>query len=129
MYGLLIEGVCEALKKRFGAEKWNAIRERAGVTQHAFVTHDRYSEAIVQRLARATTELTDMQMTQVMELCGMSFVDLLTRYVIVLFFFFFRISPYHIVNSVYCSHAVVSGPTSKRPASDGGLCGGQLLMM
>ena len=79
MYGLLIEGVCEALKERFGAEKWNEIREWAGVTQHAFVTHDRYSEAIVQRLARATTELTDMHMTQVMELCGMSFVDLLSR--------------------------------------------------
>ena len=84
MYGLLIEGVCEALKERFGAEKWNEIREWAGVTQHAFVTHDRYSEAIVQRIARATTELTDMQMTQVMELCGMAFVDLLSRYVIVL---------------------------------------------
>ena len=36
---------------------------------------------------------------------------------------------YHIVNSVCCSHVIVSGPTSKRPASDGGLCGGQLLMM
>ena len=28
----------------------------------------------------------------------------------------------HIVNSVCCSHALVSGPTSKRPASDGGRC-------
>ena len=42
---------------------------------------------------------------------------------------FFFISSYHIVNSLCCSHALVSGPTSKRPASDGGLCSGQLLMM
>ena len=43
--------------------------------------------------------------------------------------FFSRISSYHIVNSVCWSHALVSGPTSKRPASDCGLCSGQLLMM
>ena len=34
-----------------------------------------------------------------------------------------------IFNSVCCIHALVCGPTSKRPASDGGLCSGQLLMM
>ena len=46
-----------------------------------------------------------------------------------LFFFFFRISSYHIVNSVCWSHALANGPTSKRPASDGGLCSGQLMVM
>ena len=44
-------------------------------------------------------------------------------------FFFFRISSRHIVNSVCCSHALISGQTSQRPASDGGLSSGQLLMM
>ena len=44
-------------------------------------------------------------------------------------FFFFCISSSHIVNSVCWSHALVNCPTSKRPASDGGLCSGQLLMM
>ena len=34
-----------------------------------------------------------------------------------------------IVNSVCWSHALVNGPTSKMPASDGGMCIGQLLMM
>ena len=34
-----------------------------------------------------------------------------------------------IVNSVCWSHALVNGPTSKMPASGGGLCSGQLLMM
>ena len=36
---------------------------------------------------------------------------------------------YHIVNSVCCSHARISGPTLKRPTSEGGLCSGQLLVM
>ena len=42
-----------------------------------------------------------------------------------------RISPHHffIVNSVCCGHSLVSGPTSKRPVSDGGLGSGLLLMM
>ena len=43
--------------------------------------------------------------------------------------FFYRISSSHIFNSVRWSHALVNGPTSKRPASDGGRCSGQLLMM
>ena len=43
--------------------------------------------------------------------------------------FFVRISSSHIVNSVCWGHALVNGPTSKRPASDGGLCSGQLLVM
>ena len=34
-----------------------------------------------------------------------------------------------IVNSVCWSYALVNGPTSKMPASDGGLCSGQLLLM
>ena len=46
------------------------------------------------------------------------------------FWFFFRISSSHnIVNSVFWSHALVNGPTLKRPASDGGRYSGQLLMM
>ena len=44
-------------------------------------------------------------------------------------FFFYRISSSHIFNSVCWSHALVNGPTSKRPASDGGRYSGQLLMM
>ena len=39
------------------------------------------------------------------------------------------ISSYYIVNSGFSSHDLVSGPTSKRPASDGDLCSCQLLMM
>ena len=39
------------------------------------------------------------------------------------------ISSSHIINSVCWSQSLVNGPTSKRPASDGGRCSGQLLMM
>ena len=44
-------------------------------------------------------------------------------------FVYHRIRSDQIVNSVCWSHALVNGPTSKMPASDGGLCSGQLLMM
>ena len=43
--------------------------------------------------------------------------------------FFLRISSSHIINSVCWSHALVNGPTSTKPASHGGRCSGQLLMM
>ena len=45
------------------------------------------------------------------------------------FFFFFRISSSHIINSVCWSHALVNGPTSNRPASYGGRCSEHLLMI
>ena len=44
-------------------------------------------------------------------------------------FLFFRIPSSHIINSVRWSHALVNGPTAKRPASDGGRCSGHQLMM
>ena len=47
----------------------------------------------------------------------------------IIMIFFYRISSSHIFNSVCWSHALVNGPTSKRPASDGGRCSGQLSMM
>ena len=34
-----------------------------------------------------------------------------------------------IASSVCCNHAMISGPTSKRPASYGSVSSGQLLMM
>ena len=41
MYGLLIEGVVIALKKKYGQQKWESIREWSGIKQHSFVTHER----------------------------------------------------------------------------------------
>ena len=49
-------------------------------------------------------------------------VRLLVSYIIIIIIII-------IVNSVCWSHALVCGPNSKRPSSDGGLCSGQLLMM
>ena len=40
--------------------------------------------------------------------------------------YIYILSSYHIVNSVCCSHDLVSGPTPKRPALDDGLCIGKL---
>ena len=45
------------------------------------------------------------------------------------FFFFFRISSYHNINSVCWSHALFNDPTSKSPSSDYGVCSEELLMM
>ena len=54
---------------------------------------------------------------------------LVTEIVTLVTFFFFRISSSYVVNSLCWSHALVKCPTSKRPASDGGLCSWQLSMM
>ena len=71
-------------------------------------------------LVSTTTTLVDITIC-----CGWPYNCVIT----LLLHFFYRISSSHIFNSVCWSHALVNGPTSKRPASDGGRCSGQLLMM
>ena len=57
MYGLLLEAMCEALKSRYGDEKWNVIREKAGIHHNSFITHKTYSEAVIPRLMKAAVEV------------------------------------------------------------------------
>ena len=77
----------------------------------------------------STVNLTIVQLRQCLDLTCKCVPILAGRSALHGLFFFYRISSSHIFNSVCWSHALVNGPTSKRPASDGGRCSGQLLMM
>ena len=69
-------------------------------------------------------------MTVITGMCvrnGEVFIIIMT--VAAFFFFVYHRLILIIINSVCWSHALVNGLASKRPASDGGRCSGQLLMM
>ena len=80
MYGLLLESLCHTLKGKYGDDKWEEIRRKAGVTHHAFSSHKVYSETLIPRLGRAAAEVTGESSDTIMELFGVGFVAYVGQY-------------------------------------------------
>lgn len=84
MYGMLLESVQYYLIEKYGEAKWDAIRECAGICDHVFVTHKRYSESFMKKIADAAEEVigeeTDMTSDDFMRFFGTCFVKFFTHY-------------------------------------------------
>ncbi len=80
MYGLVLEGIADAMRHKFTDEIWEQIRQKAGIPHHTFVMHKTYSETVIPRLAKAAAEITGCPIDELMELCGYSFVGYVTQY-------------------------------------------------
>ena len=57
MYGLILEGIAEAIRRKFGDEAWLEIKKKAGVKHDTFNTHKTYSETVIPRIAKAGSEV------------------------------------------------------------------------
>ncbi|PFX18582.1 Soluble guanylate cyclase 88E [Stylophora pistillata] len=72
------------LVEKYGEEKWDKIRERAGISEHMFITHKRYSESMMQKIADASEEVlgeeTDMTSDDFMQFFGRCFVKFFSHY-------------------------------------------------
>ena len=84
MYGMLLESVQYFITEKFGEAKWNEIRERAGICDHMFITHKRYSESFMMKIADAAAEIlgeeTDMLSDDFMQYFGTCFVKFFSHY-------------------------------------------------
>lgn len=84
MYGMLLESVHYYLIEKYGEAKWDAIRECAGICDHVFVTHKRYSESFMKKIADAAEKVigeeTDMTSDDFMRFFGTCFVKFFTHY-------------------------------------------------
>ena len=84
MYGMLLESVQYFLTEKFGEAKWNEIRERAGICDHMFITHKRYSESFMKKIADSAAEIlgeeTDMLSDDFMQYFGTCFVKFFSHY-------------------------------------------------
>ncbi|XP_067052727.1 soluble guanylate cyclase 88E-like [Acropora muricata] len=84
MYGMLLESVQYYLTEKYGEEIWEEIRERAGITDHVFVTHQRYSETCMKKIADSAEEVlgeeTDMTSDDFMQYFGSCFVNFFSHY-------------------------------------------------
>lgn len=81
---MLLESVQYYLTEKYGETKWEEIRERAGIYDHVFVTHKRYSESFMKKIADAAEEIlgeeTDMTSDDFMQFFGSCFVKFFTHY-------------------------------------------------
>ena len=53
MYGLLLDSIQKFLREKYGERYWANIRRRAKLTNHWFVTHEVYSDSVMQDLVEA----------------------------------------------------------------------------
>ena len=74
MYGLILEGIGDAMTRKFGEQIWEETRNKTGIAHHSFNMHRTYSETVIPRLAKAASDITGRPIDDLMELCGYSFV-------------------------------------------------------
>lgn len=57
MYGMLLESIQHFLREMYGEDTWTKIRTSAGVENHIFITHQRYSDNLFLKLAEGASEV------------------------------------------------------------------------
>ena len=84
MYGTLLASVQYCLTEKYGEKIWEKIRERAEISDHLFITHKRYSESFMKKIADAAEEVlgdeTDMISDDFMQYFGACFVKFFSHY-------------------------------------------------
>ncbi len=60
MYGLVNKAVEELVVSNFGEEKWELIKEKAGVTEDVFISNQSYPDAMTYQLVGAASEVLGM---------------------------------------------------------------------
>ncbi|XP_078670751.1 soluble guanylate cyclase 88E-like isoform X4 [Branchiostoma floridae x Branchiostoma belcheri] len=80
MYGLLLESINEYIKEAYGESVWKLIRERALCPHHSFVTHQVYGEHEIPKIARAAAEVTGVDLPDLMDAFGVTFVSFVGQY-------------------------------------------------
>ena len=80
MYGVILEGIGDAIRKKFGDQVWDEVRQKAKIPHHSFNMHRTYSETVVPRIAKAAADITGQPLDELMELCGYSFVGYIGQY-------------------------------------------------
>ncbi len=70
MYGIVNKSIEELVVHNFGADKWEAIKERSGIDVDFFVSSEPYDDAITYKLAGAVAEEMQISVTDVLKTFG-----------------------------------------------------------
>ena len=66
MYGMVNKAVEDLVTIKFGADKWQAIKKKAGVTVDSFISMDSYDDSITYGLVGAASEVLGLTPNQIL---------------------------------------------------------------
>jgi hypothetical protein len=70
MYGIINKAIEDLVTENFGAEKWQAVKDRSGVEDDFFVSNEPYDDSITYTLAQSVAEEMNMPLDDVMHAFG-----------------------------------------------------------
>ena len=47
MYGLILEGMADYIRREYGEEKWKMVRQKANINEETFSTHQMYNDKVI----------------------------------------------------------------------------------
>ena len=70
MYGLVNQAIQGLVVDNFGEENWKAIKQKAGVTEDAFLSNEIYDDSITFNLAVSASEVLNIPLADVLKTFG-----------------------------------------------------------
>jgi hypothetical protein len=70
MYGLVNKAVQDLISESYGDDKWEAVKQKAGVDEEIFISHDSYPDEVTYRLVEAASEVLELPADSVLEAFG-----------------------------------------------------------
>lgn len=70
MYGIVNKTIEDLVTENFGADKWEAVKEKSGVDVDFFLSNEPYDDAITYQLAGAASDVLGLSVGQVLNAFG-----------------------------------------------------------
>ncbi len=70
MYGLVNKAIEDLVTIKFGADKWDAIKRKAGIEVDSFISNDAYPDCITYGLVEAATEVLQLPASTILYAFG-----------------------------------------------------------
>lgn len=70
MYGIVNKAIEDLVTENFGADKWEAVKEKSGVDVDFFLSNEPYDDAITYQLAGAASDVLGLSVGQVLNAFG-----------------------------------------------------------
>jgi len=70
MYGIVNKAIQDLITEKFGADEWEAVKEKSGVDVDFFLSNEPYDDDITYKLASAAAEVLGLSVGQVLNAFG-----------------------------------------------------------
>lgn len=70
MYGIINKSIQDLITDKFGADKWDAVKEKSGVEIDFFLSNEAYHDDMTYKLVGATAEVLGISADQVLHTFG-----------------------------------------------------------